>query len=86
LVQKIKLLFFVFLFFVRTSFKNKVGLNMKMEMKDWIGKKIFVQLKKGAVYTGVVRNVDSMFFYIVDKFGHDVLFAISDISKMKEEK
>ena len=56
-----------------------------MEWKDWIGKKIFVQLKSGAVYTGVVINVDDLFIYIVDKFGIDVLFAISDISKMKEE-
>lgn len=53
--------------------------------KEWIGKRIFVRLKSGDVYTGTVRNVDQLFVYIIDKFGSDVLFSIDDISKLKEE-
>lgn len=56
-----------------------------MEWKDWKGKRIFVQLKTGAVYSGEVIDVDELFITIIDKFNQKVAFAISEIIKIKEE-
>lgn len=56
-----------------------------MEWCDWIGKRIFVKLDDGAVYSGVVLDCDEMFFTIRDKFGERVIFSISKIIKLKEE-
>lgn len=56
-----------------------------MEWKEWIGKNIFVQLKSGTVYSGVINSVDEVFMYITDKYDFDVVFAISDIVRIKEE-
>ena len=62
-----------------------------MEWKDWIGKKIFVQLKSGSVYSGKVIDVDEkspplVFLTITDKFGEKVTFVQSEIIKIKEER
>jgi len=61
-----------------------------MEWKEWIGKRIFVQLKRGGVYTGVVEDVDDsnplIFITIIDKFGDKITFVHAEIIKIKEEK
>ena len=62
-----------------------------MEWKEWIGKRIFVQLKSGGCYTGKVIDVDDAapplyFFKIIDKFGEEVVLVHSEIIKIVEEK
>ena len=57
-----------------------------MDWKSWIGKRIFVKLNDGAVYTGNVLDVDDIFFSIIDKFGEKVFFKIENIDKIKEEQ
>ena len=64
-----------------------------MEWKEWLGKRIFVELKSGGVYSGKVIDVDIsnnnsliIFISIKDKFGDLVTFAHSEILKIKEEK
>ncbi len=62
-----------------------------MEWSDWKGKRIFVQLKSGGVYSGEVIDVDInslplVFITIIDKFGEKVTFTISEIVKIKEER
>lgn len=62
-----------------------------MEWKDWMGKRIFVQLKKGGVYSGEVVDVDDksnplVFITIIDKFEEKVTFVNSEIIKIVEEK
>jgi len=62
-----------------------------MEWNDWNGKRIFVQLKTGAVYSGNVIDIDSkspplVFFTIIDKFGNKVTFVHSEIIKIQEEQ
>ena len=62
-----------------------------MDWTEWIGKRIFVQLKTGAVYSGNVIDVDDkspplVFFTIIDKFGGKVTFVHSEIIKIQEEK
>ena len=56
-----------------------------MEWREWTGKRIFVKLITGAVYTGIVLDVDENYFSIRDKFGQKVIFLISQIEKIKEE-
>lgn len=61
-----------------------------MDWKFWIGKKVFVQLKSGAVYSGKVTDVDDsspqmIFFSMIDKFGMKVTFVQSEIIKIVEE-
>ncbi|MDD3772709.1 MAG: hypothetical protein PHC38_08650 [Weeksellaceae bacterium] len=67
-----------------------MGLDRKMEWKEWLNKKIFVQLKTGSVYSGKVIDVDVnsdpiIFITIIDKFGNRVSFVSSEIIKIKEE-
>lgn len=62
-----------------------------MDWKDWKGKKIFVQLKTGSIYSGKVVDVDEkslplIFITILDKFNERVTFVHSEIIKIKEEK
>jgi len=59
----------------------------------WIGKKVFVQLKHGAVYSGVIQSVDNLkntidtyFITILDKFNKVVIFTNEEIVKLVEEK
>lgn len=62
-----------------------------MEWKSWVGKTIFVQLKSGGVYNGIVRDVDVsespelIWFTITDKFGETITFVHSEIIKIVEE-
>lgn len=62
----------------------------KMEWRDWLDKRIFVQLKRGSIYSGKVIDVDEkdksvIFITIIDKFNEKVTFVHSEILKIKEE-
>ena len=63
-----------------------------MEWKDWQGKHIFVQLKSGGFYNGLVTDVDAtnspelIWITITDKFGDTITFVHSEIVKIVEEK
>ena len=56
------------------------------ELKEMIGKKVFVILKTGRVYSGIVNYVMDTIISITDKFGASVCFSISELSSMEEEK
>lgn len=61
-----------------------------MEWKAWQGKRIFVKLKSGAVYSGTVEEVSEegdglIFMSIIDKYNKWVTFAVSEIIKIVEE-
>ncbi len=62
-----------------------------MEWKEWNGKKIFVKLRDGGVYSGNVIDVDDtakpiIFITIIDKFGDKVAIVNSEIVKIVEER
>jgi len=62
-----------------------------MDWKYWNGKKIFVKLKTGAVYSGKVIDVDIsngtlIWITIIDKHDNRVTFVHTEIIKLKEEK
>jgi hypothetical protein len=63
----------------------------RMEWREWVGKRIFVQLKSGGFYSGIVRDVDDsavplIFITITDKFGELVTFVNSEVIKIVEER
>lgn len=62
-----------------------------MDWKYWEGKRIFVQLKSGSVYSGKVVEVDTnspplVFIILIDKFGTRVIINNSEISKVVDEE
>lgn len=62
-----------------------------MEWMDWKGKRIFVRLKTGKVYSGIIEDIDNsnkelIWISIRDKFGNKVTFVHSEIIEIKEEK
>lgn len=62
-----------------------------MEWMDWFGMHVFVQLKSGGHYTGVVIDVDKkskllVFITILDKFNKQVTFEISEIVKIVQQE
>lgn len=59
--------------------------------KDWMGKKVFLRLVTGRVYSGTVTYVSEeknglCFLKIKDKFNLDVMFTSGEISEIKEER
>lgn len=56
-----------------------------MDWLEWIGKRIFVKLIDGAVYSGIVLDYYDNFLVIRDKFGEKVVFNTNRIEKLKEE-
>lgn len=56
-----------------------------MDWLGWIGKRIFVKLIDGAVYSGIVLDYYDNFLVIRDKFGEKVVFNTNRIEKLKEE-
>jgi len=61
-----------------------------MDWNEWTGKRIFVQLRSGGVYSGKVDEVSDMgdgviFISITDKFGQSITFTIKEIVKIVEE-
>ena len=55
------------------------------EFKDVIGKKIFVVLKSGRNYTGVVKEQTETFLFILDKFNEKVVINKSEVSSLEEK-
>ena len=55
------------------------------------GKKVFLRLKNGRVYSGIVQNINSddypiVFITIKDKFNFIVTIVTSEILEIKEEE
>lgn len=56
-----------------------------MEWNDWNGKRIFLKLKDGSVYSGKVIDVDGDFIKFIDKFNSKVTVNVNEIIKIVEE-
>lgn len=59
--------------------------------KKFEGCKVYIELISGRKYTGIVKAVDDKnspvtFIYIEDKFGEMVIFPVSEIKLIQEEK
>ena len=55
-------------------------------IREMIGLKVYVILKSGRNYTGVVDNIADDIVYLTDKFNEPVIFSISEISSMEVER
>jgi len=66
----------------------------KMEdenIRQIIGKKVYIELNSGRKYTGIIKDVDrkesnTIFIYMNDKFDELVIFPISEIKFLEVEK
>ena len=58
--------------------------------KYWDGRKVFLRLKNGRVYSGIIDSVDDsdkniIFISLIDKFSKKITFVVSEILEIKEE-
>ena len=58
--------------------------------KIFEGKKVFISLKNGRQYSGIVNLIDTsalplIFIFIIDKFGNAVTITSSEIEVIQEE-
>ena len=56
----------------------------------WDGRKVFLRLKNGRVYSGKIDRVDDsdktiIFISMIDKFSKKITFVVSEILEIKEE-
>ena len=57
------------------------------EIKRFVGKKIFVILNSNRKYSGVIKSVsDDGFVFFLDKFNQEIMFKVSDIDLIEEER
>lgn len=59
---------------------------MEDKFEGWKGKKVFLSLKSGRKYSGVIKEITESFLFILDKFNEKVVVSISEISSLEEEK
>ena len=56
------------------------------KFSNFVGKKVFIILKSGMIYNGIVKETTESFIFILDKFNEKVVINISEISTIEEEK
>lgn len=57
-----------------------------MEWQEWIGRKVFIKLIDGTVFTfSNIVSFDDPFLTITDKYGKQVSINVNNISRMREE-
>jgi len=55
-------------------------------MEEMIGQKVYVILKSGRKYSGIINSISEGIVYLTDKFNDSVMFSISEISSMEVER
>jgi len=62
---------------------------MTKEMKCWEGKRVFVKLKSGGIYNGIVLEITEAaglyWFLINDKFDKKIMFVNTEIESIEEK-
>jgi hypothetical protein len=56
------------------------------EFNKFKGKRVFIVLKSGMIYNGLVKETTESFIFISDKFGKPVTIAVSEISSLEEKE
>jgi len=61
-----------------------------MDWKEWQGKKVFLKLQDGGVYSGKIIEVDDskpplVWIILIDKYGNKVTVVHSQIIKIVDE-
>ena len=55
------------------------------EFSKFLGKQVFISLKSGLIYNGIVKETTENFIFISDKFNKPVTIAVSEISSLEEK-
>lgn len=63
----------------------------KMNWRELEGKRVYLRLKNGRIYSGIVKEIDErspplVFISIIDKFSNLVVFVNSEVLEIREEK
>jgi hypothetical protein len=58
---------------------------MMNQFENSKGKKVFISLKSGLKYNGVVKETTDNFLFILDKFDNKVVIRIDEISSLEEK-
>ena len=57
-----------------------------MEWKDWIGKKVFIKLIDGSIFSeSLITDFSDGFLSLTDKFDNSVTVNVSQIIKIVED-
>ena len=58
-----------------------------MDWKEWIGKKVFIKLIDGTIFSkSIIKEVDDKFINLLDKYKNPATISISQIIKIVEEE
>jgi len=49
------------------------------------GKKVFIVLKSGMIYNGVINETTESFIFLLDKFNNKVVISSNEISSLEEK-
>ena len=55
------------------------------KFNNFVGKKVFIVLKSGMIYNGVVKETTDNFVFILDKFNNKVVISSNEISSLEEK-
>ena len=58
---------------------------MMNQFENFKGKKVFISLKSGLKYNGVVKETTENFIFILDKFNNKVIINVNEISSLEEK-
>jgi len=56
------------------------------KFNSFLGKKVFIVLKSGMIYNGVIKETTEKFIFLTDKFGKPVVVSVSDVSSLEEKE
>jgi len=58
-----------------------------MNWKEWIGKKVFIKLQDGTVFTkSEVLTYEEPYFSITDRDGYSVVINVNSIQRIKGDR
>lgn len=55
------------------------------KFNNFVGKKVFIVLKSGMIYNGVINETTESFIFLKDKFGNKVVISSNEISSLEEK-
>lgn len=57
-----------------------------MELNELKGKKVFVKLRDGGIYSGVIDRIEGHIIFLTDRYNQSVMFSIEHILRMTIEE
>lgn len=55
------------------------------KFSNFIGKRVFIVLKSGMIYNGLIKETTETFLFLLDKFDNKVVINVNDISSLEEK-